>query len=272
MARFGAEEGRLADAVAAVPTEPWLRAVGLAVTAGTLSAAAADAIRTELGSPSDSMPASTLATTAEHLCVEATTPDVDRLTFLARQLRDQIDETGIADRENQRHAARSLRVVKQADGMTRLVWMMDPETAATISTHAAPSNNAADTDSSAARTTRSTLRPWNGWPVPDTPRRSYSTVPGHPWTSAGNTGYTPNSDAPHWPSGTADACSPTATDQHPGANATTSASGPGTTAEPIWPMESSSADTTTSSSSSSSSSSSTTTTAGRSNATTSTTG
>jgi hypothetical protein len=34
------------DAVAAVPTQPWLRAVGLAVTAGTLSAAAADAIST----------------------------------------------------------------------------------------------------------------------------------------------------------------------------------------------------------------------------------
>lgn len=121
-----------ADAVAAAPTLPWLQAVGLAVSAGTLSTSAADAIRVGLGSPSDSVPAATLATAAEHLCAEATTLDVDRLTILARQLRDEIDEAGIADREQARHTARSLRVVKQADGMTRLVWVMDPETAAIV--------------------------------------------------------------------------------------------------------------------------------------------
>jgi len=64
---------------------------------------------------------------AEHLCVEALTLEVDRLSALARQLQDEIDETGIADREKGRHAKRSLRVVKQAEGMTRLVWMMDPD-------------------------------------------------------------------------------------------------------------------------------------------------
>lgn len=37
------------DATSAVPTEPWFRSIGLAVTAGTLTAAAADAIRTGLG-------------------------------------------------------------------------------------------------------------------------------------------------------------------------------------------------------------------------------
>jgi hypothetical protein len=121
-----------ADAVAAAPTQPWLQAVGLAVAAGTLSTSAADAIRVGLGSPSDSVPAATLATAAEHLCTEATTLDVDRLGILARQLRDEIDEAGIADREHARHDARTLRVVKQADGMTRLVWVMDPETAATV--------------------------------------------------------------------------------------------------------------------------------------------
>jgi hypothetical protein len=120
------------DAVAAVSTQPWLRAVGLAVAAGTLSTSAADAIRVGLGAPSDSVPAAVLATAAEHLCAEATTLDVDRLGILARQLRDEIDEAGIADREHARHAARTLRVVKQADGMTRLVWVMDPETAATV--------------------------------------------------------------------------------------------------------------------------------------------
>jgi hypothetical protein len=71
MARFGAEEGRLADAVAAVPTEPWFRSIGLAVTAGTLSAAAADAIRTGLGSPPDSMPAAPVDRSARPGCGSA---------------------------------------------------------------------------------------------------------------------------------------------------------------------------------------------------------
>ena len=121
-----------ADTVAAVPTQPWLRSVGLAVTAGNLTAAAADAIRTGLGIPSESVCPSALASAAEHLCVEATTLDVDRVAILARQVRDEIDQAGIADRENQRHTARSLRLVKQADGMTRLIWVMDPETAACV--------------------------------------------------------------------------------------------------------------------------------------------
>ena len=120
------------DTVSPTPTEPWFRVIGLAVTCGTLSAAAADAIRTGLGSPTESVPAAALATAAEHLCVEAVNLDVDRLAILARQLRDEIDEVGIADRETHRRAARSLRLVKQADGMTRLIWVMDPETAATI--------------------------------------------------------------------------------------------------------------------------------------------
>lgn len=121
-----------ADAVSPSPAQPWLQSLGLAAAAGTLSAAAADAIRLGLGSPSESVPAAALATAAEQLCVEATTLDVDRLAILARRLRDGIDEAGIADREEQRRAARSLRLVTQTDGMTRLVWVMDPETAATV--------------------------------------------------------------------------------------------------------------------------------------------
>ncbi len=35
-------------------------------------------------------------------------------------------------REEERRARRSLRLFVQTDGMTRLVWVMDPETAATV--------------------------------------------------------------------------------------------------------------------------------------------
>ena len=129
-----------ADAVSDTPTQPWLRAVGQAVAAGTLSASAADAIRVGLGAPTESVSstvsstvlATVLATAAEHLCAEATTLDVDRLGILVRQLRDEIDKAGIADREHARHTARSLRLFRQVDGMTRLVWVMDPETAAWV--------------------------------------------------------------------------------------------------------------------------------------------
>jgi hypothetical protein len=123
-----------ADAVSISPTQPWLQRIGLAVAAGTLSVAAADAIRVGLGSPSDSVTATMLTTAAEQLCTEATTLDSDRVALLARKMRDEIDETGIADREHARHTARSLRLIRQVDGMTRLIWMMDPETAATITT------------------------------------------------------------------------------------------------------------------------------------------
>ena len=141
-----------ADAVSDTPTQPWLRAVGQAVAAGTLSASAADAIRVGLGAPTESVSstvsstvlatvlatvsstvlATVLATAAEHLCAEATTLDVDRLGILVRQLRDEIDKAGIAYREHARHTARSLRLFRQVDGMTRLVWVMDPETAAWV--------------------------------------------------------------------------------------------------------------------------------------------
>jgi hypothetical protein len=93
--------------------QPSLRSVGLTVSAGTLSSSTADAIHSGLGTPSDSVPSSAmLATAAEHLCVEATTLDADRLTILARQLRHEIDQAGIADREQARHTARSLRWVR----------------------------------------------------------------------------------------------------------------------------------------------------------------
>jgi hypothetical protein len=56
--------------------------------------------------------------------------DADRLYRRARELRDELDEAGIADRERARRDARSLRFVKQSDGMSLLIWKLDPESAA----------------------------------------------------------------------------------------------------------------------------------------------
>jgi len=112
--------------------EPWLACVAAAVSAGSLSVGAADAIRTGLGQPTDNVSSAALADAAATLCGLAATLDVDRLLRRARELRDDLDETGIADRERERFEKRSLKMFLLANGMGRLIWDMDPETYATV--------------------------------------------------------------------------------------------------------------------------------------------
>lgn len=112
---------------------PWLRALGRTLTEGTLSVAAADSIRAGLGEPSAGVSEHALIAAIEQLCVESLTLDADRLFRRARELRNQLDEEGIADRETERRNARSLTFTRLPDGMSRLSWLMDPETAAIAS-------------------------------------------------------------------------------------------------------------------------------------------
>lgn len=108
--------------------------LGDAVREGRVSVAAVDAIRAGLGTASDAVSAEVLEQASERLCEEARTLDPDRLQRRAREVRDELDEAGIVDRERSRRAARSLRLVKQPDGMTRIVWLLDPESAAIVTT------------------------------------------------------------------------------------------------------------------------------------------
>jgi hypothetical protein len=114
------------------PVEPWLAPVSAAVVAGALSVAAADAIRTGLGRPADGVTPALLRDAATHLCTTALAMDPDRLLRAARQMRDELNAAGIADREAHRHQQRSLRFFRQVDGMSRLIWLLDPESAATV--------------------------------------------------------------------------------------------------------------------------------------------
>ena len=111
---------------------PWLAPVGAAVAADELSTASADSISTGLGRPSLAVPADELAAAARQLCDEAQHLDADRLLKRARQLRDELDAGGIAERESARHDERSLRFFRLPSGMSRLVWNMDQETAASV--------------------------------------------------------------------------------------------------------------------------------------------
>ncbi len=110
----------------------WLAPVGQAVASGALSPAAAESIRNGLGAPADGVSIDDLKVAAEQLCEEAKTVDADRLFRRARELRDLLDESGIADRERERRSRRGLRFFRRSDGMGRLTWDLDPESCAVV--------------------------------------------------------------------------------------------------------------------------------------------
>ena len=105
----------------------WLGLVGKAVTSGAISVAAAEAIQSGLGAPSESVSASQLAAAASRLCESAALLDPDRLFRRARDERDELDATAVVDRERHQRGARALRFVTRPDGMTRITWDLDPE-------------------------------------------------------------------------------------------------------------------------------------------------
>ena len=109
---------------------PWLEAVGEAVSAGRLSVGAADAIRSGLGTPTATVSVEALAAAAAELCGSAAQLDPDRLFKRARQLRDDLDVAGVAERERALYEARGLRLFDRPNGVTHASWEMDPLSAA----------------------------------------------------------------------------------------------------------------------------------------------
>ncbi|MDQ1576993.1 MAG: hypothetical protein QOH55_2143 [Microbacteriaceae bacterium] len=135
--------------------QPWLVPVGLAVASGTLSVAAAEAIRNGLGEPNEVVSIEALREAAVALvrlgCGHDSGPrlgasanlvsfdlgvssnlNADQLFRRARDARDDLDEAGIVIRERERRRQRSLRRWRKPDGMTRYTWELDPEGAALV--------------------------------------------------------------------------------------------------------------------------------------------
>jgi len=115
--------------------EPWLHAVGNAVASGTLSIDAAKAIRSGLGRPSPGPTGSgvtvgDLADATRRLVAESQGMDADRLFKRARALRDDLDESGIVERESAIHQERALRRVRRPNGLSRYILDPDLEAAA----------------------------------------------------------------------------------------------------------------------------------------------
>lgn len=129
------------ESTEAEPHEPWLTAVGTAVNSGAVSAECARAIRTGLGQPTSDA-ASTAdtegpgvtpemrATAATRLLQESGELNVDELLKRARELRDELDEAGIAAREKAIDEQRSFRRVQRSNGVSRFILDPDLETGA----------------------------------------------------------------------------------------------------------------------------------------------
>jgi hypothetical protein len=103
------------------PTEPWFSVVGSAVSAGELSLAAAEAIRTGLGAPTADVSASSISRAAAGLVADARDLTVEQLGARARFVRTELDIAHVADREAALHAGRYLRVSRLPSGRVRAV-------------------------------------------------------------------------------------------------------------------------------------------------------
>jgi len=131
---IGSGDGTGDLGIAKEPTTPaWLAPAIRAVADGIISSEVVDAIRAGLGDPSDSVSTDALAEAAETLIAESASLTLELLASRARELRDELDAAGVASREQERRDRRYLRLFPQADGMTRIVGLLDPESAAIVS-------------------------------------------------------------------------------------------------------------------------------------------
>jgi len=69
---------------------------------------------------------------AQKLAAEATNLTPEKAAQRARETRDELDAAGVADREAALRERRYLRLIPQADGMTRVTGLLDPESAALV--------------------------------------------------------------------------------------------------------------------------------------------
>jgi len=114
------------------PSPSWPAAIATAVASGSLSVAAADAILRGLGGPSEGISEQALGAAADVLVAEAHRVALDDLYRRARQLRDQLDSSRVAEREEDRRRQRYLKIGPEIDGMRRIHGLLDPESAAII--------------------------------------------------------------------------------------------------------------------------------------------
>ena len=99
---------------------PWLTAVARRAASGEVSVGTAAAIQHGLGSPNADVAADDLADAATKLLDEVAGLPPEKAARRAREVRDELDAEGVADREAALRDKRFLRLTPQADGMTRV--------------------------------------------------------------------------------------------------------------------------------------------------------
>lgn len=109
--------------------EPWLAPVLRAAAAGAISAEAVDVIALGLGAPAEGVTVDALLAAAGTLTSLAASLTLEALAARAREARDDLDAAGVAQREEERRDRRYLHLTLQADGMTRISGLLDPESA-----------------------------------------------------------------------------------------------------------------------------------------------
>ena len=97
--------------------------------AGWVSVEQAAVIVRELAKAADRCPVEDLHGAERVLVEHAPSLTVPELRTLAGQVRDRLDQDGIEPREARQRRRRSLTISTTADGMTRIDWLLDPESA-----------------------------------------------------------------------------------------------------------------------------------------------
>ncbi len=115
------------ELMAAAPASLWESILSSALTAGSLSVAAADAIRRGLAPVADVAPADDLLAECRRLLARVAQVSLDELRREARSARDRLDEAGIARREKQRRDNRYFKRWVRDDGMYQGAFLLDPE-------------------------------------------------------------------------------------------------------------------------------------------------
>ena len=113
-------------------SKPWLAPVLTATATGALGSEVVDVIAQGLGTPTVEVTVDALTRAATALTALAPSLTLEVLAARAREARDDLDAAGVALREEERRDRRYLHLTPQADGMTRITGLLDPESAATV--------------------------------------------------------------------------------------------------------------------------------------------
>ncbi|OJX65694.1 MAG: hypothetical protein BGO95_04430 [Micrococcales bacterium 73-13] len=128
-AGFSAREASDLVRVGSLPADD---PVALAVAAGEVSVAAGAAIAGGLGEATAGIEAARLEAAAAELLGRSRDLTAEQLVRAARDLRAELDADSIVERERRLRDRRSLRMIRLEDGTTRLVALLDPESAAIV--------------------------------------------------------------------------------------------------------------------------------------------